>query len=162
MTQRLRAAIDLESAAIAPQTSELIEAAKEAVREIERLIGENKQLTESRDRWEARCLGALWLVPDEVKCGELQEAAHRAKALLSRNEQHEGGAQMYEYEVDWGLPIETHDGRRARVICKDRKVNHAPVVYLAQFHKLRDEEAIGACDLNGYDGSQRVIRNVKP
>ena len=34
---RLRAAIVLESAAIAPQTSELIEAAKEAAAEIERL-----------------------------------------------------------------------------------------------------------------------------
>lgn len=34
---RLRAAIHLESAAIAPQTSELIEAAKAAIEEIENL-----------------------------------------------------------------------------------------------------------------------------
>lgn len=37
---RLRAAIHLESAAIAPHTSALIEAAKEAANEIERLRGE--------------------------------------------------------------------------------------------------------------------------
>lgn len=37
MTARLRAAIHMESAAIAPRTSQLIEAAKESVVEIERL-----------------------------------------------------------------------------------------------------------------------------
>jgi len=42
---RLRAAIVLESAAIAPQTSELIEAAKEAAAEIERL----RKLEEASD-----------------------------------------------------------------------------------------------------------------
>jgi len=66
-----------------------------------------------------------------------------------------------EFKVDWTLPIETIDGRQARVICTDRKLSHASVVYLAQIHKLREEEAIGACDLDGMNGSQQAIRNVK-
>lgn len=58
------------------------EAMRDAACVIEQLRSEIEGLKESRDRWEARCLGALWLVPDEKTCGELQEAAHRAKALL--------------------------------------------------------------------------------
>jgi len=48
---RLRAAIVLESAAIAPQTSELIEAAKEAAAEIERLR-EREEANEAADEIE--------------------------------------------------------------------------------------------------------------
>lgn len=53
----------------------------DALAEIERLRAE-------RDLWESRCLGALWLVPEEKTCGELQEAARRARALLGAIERH--------------------------------------------------------------------------
>ncbi len=50
IVQRLRAAIHLESAEISPQTSPLIEAAKEAVVEIERLRETVDLLTKSNER----------------------------------------------------------------------------------------------------------------
>lgn len=58
---------------------------RDAAAEIERLMAE-------RDLWQARCFGALWLVPDEKTCGDLQEAARLAglaKALLDSEQSRE-------------------------------------------------------------------------
>lgn len=49
LVARLRAAIHLESAAIAPASTALIEAAREAAYEIERLRAENTELKHERD-----------------------------------------------------------------------------------------------------------------
>lgn len=38
------------------------------------------RLTAERDLWQSRCLGAVSLLPDEMKCGELQVAAKDALA----------------------------------------------------------------------------------
>lgn len=46
------------------------------------LIDDIAAAIDERDLWKARCFAALWLVPDEKTCGELQEAARQAKALL--------------------------------------------------------------------------------
>lgn len=43
---------------------------------------EIERLTAERDLWEARCCAAFWLIPGEVKVGELQDAAKRAAELL--------------------------------------------------------------------------------
>ena len=46
MTARLRAAIHMESAAIAPRTSQLIEAAKEALVDMERMEAALKDIAQ--------------------------------------------------------------------------------------------------------------------
>lgn len=55
---------------------------KGIAKNIEEAVDEIERLRADRDLWKARCLGALWLVPDEKTCGELQEAAKTARQLL--------------------------------------------------------------------------------
>jgi 5-formyltetrahydrofolate cyclo-ligase len=45
-----------------------------------------ERLQAERNLWEARCIGAVWLLPDELKFGELQDAAKRAAELLANQQ----------------------------------------------------------------------------
>ena len=54
--------------------------------EIAELREEIERLRHDRDLWQARCIGAIWLIPDEITYGELRGAAKQA-AELRTNQQ---------------------------------------------------------------------------
>lgn len=67
-------------------------------------------------------------------------------------------------EAREGKPVCTRDGRKARIICFDRKDSHYPVVALVQGEK--DNEMIIQCSSNGeFHGSNKdnslIMETVK-